>query len=308
MEFGEIENVELRNIWEDEARNFTPWLAENIDKLSKVLGLELDIVQTEYQVGSYFLDILAKDGEDDVIIENQLERTDHKHLGQIITYAAGVGAKFIIWVVASVTEEHTQAINWLNEGMSDKHFFLIRPSVIQIGDSKPALQFIVEAKPLEEIRTAKSITKGELAEWQRFNINFFDSMTEYLENQPEKWNPIKRGTAAAWRQFESTTLNARLCVAFNKREIRVELGPIKYDKDNCDEFLRIAKENSEYIDSVFDTPVTYYEKTDATYRKIYVKRPFDQPAISNVDIKNEIFNWVSTHMTLMQSINEKLYA
>src|SRR5579885_93899 len=108
---------DVRQIWEDEEEDFTPWLAENLDLLNKTLGLNLELQACEQYIGSFRADIVAKDSKTDqyVLIENQLGCTDHKHLGQIITYSAGLKAVTIIWIASLFTEEHKQALEWLNE-------------------------------------------------------------------------------------------------------------------------------------------------------------------------------------------------
>jgi len=128
---GTIEPVNLREVWPDEARDFTPWLAKDVglELLSETLGLQLDLESIEKNVGPYKTDILAKVVDEDededhfIVIENQLAQTDHDHLGKIITYAAGHGAIGVVWIAESFTDEHRQAIDWLNENMTNIDFF-----------------------------------------------------------------------------------------------------------------------------------------------------------------------------------------
>ena len=145
--------VPLREAWKHEAGDFTPWLAEtaNLASLGDALGLgELELVATEHQVGDFKLDILCTDGADQVIIENQLERTNHAHLGQIITYAAGIGAKKIIWVAETFRPEHVAALEFLNQNTTeDLNFFAVEIELWRIGDSPLAPKFEVVVKPNE---------------------------------------------------------------------------------------------------------------------------------------------------------------
>ena len=125
-DLAKIERVELREAWPNEAQNFTPWLAENIAELGEALGMDLELQQVEAPVGGYSLDILATDLNSNrpVIIENQLEATDHTHLGQLLTYAAGFDAGAIVWVTREFRDEHRQALDWLNQRTGeDTQFF-----------------------------------------------------------------------------------------------------------------------------------------------------------------------------------------
>ncbi|MEO0075833.1 MAG: DUF4268 domain-containing protein, partial [candidate division WOR-3 bacterium] len=144
MELGILKTITPRQIWNNEARDFTPWLANNIEKLNKALGLELEVENTEVAVGPYSADILAKDTGTGkyVIVENQLEKTNHDHLGKAITYASVLDASTIIWIATDFTEEHKKALDWLNDHTSDEiSFYGAQEELWQIDDSKPALRF-----------------------------------------------------------------------------------------------------------------------------------------------------------------------
>lgn len=156
---------ELRKTWPDEARDFTPWLAEeeNIAILSDALGLGedgLEVEATEYDVGPFRADILCRLTNRDarVLIENQLEKTDHRHLGQILTYAAGLDAQTVVWIAARFTQEHRAALDWLNEMSSDEHrFFGLEIELWRIGESDIAPRFNVVASPNEWSRVVERV-------------------------------------------------------------------------------------------------------------------------------------------------------
>ena len=155
---GKLKKVPLREIWKNEAKDFTTWLSENIDTLNEALEIILTVVEREKSVGEFSLDIVAEDQDSNiVIIENQLEKTDHTHLGQIVTYLSNLGAKTAIWITSNPREEHIKAVNWLNESTPDDvSFYIVKIEAVKIGDSAPAPLFSVIAEPTE---IAKEIGK-----------------------------------------------------------------------------------------------------------------------------------------------------
>ena len=162
IEFASITEIALREYFPREGNDFTPWLAEKIDLLGEAIGIDLIDAETEVRIGDYRLDIMASDASSDrkVAIENQFESTDHRHLGQLITYMAGIEAKVVVWIAEEFRYEHISAINHLNE-ISDEEiaFFCVRPRLIRIGDSDPSLEFIVVAKPDKWLKDSKSTTE-----------------------------------------------------------------------------------------------------------------------------------------------------
>ena len=165
MAIGRLESVPLRQLWPYEAYDFTTWLAENLDLLGEPLDMELSLLQREATTGTFSADILAEDASGDaVVIENQLEHTDHDHLGKLITYLSNLDAKTAIWVTSEPRPEHEKAIHWLNEMLpADTAFFLVKLEAYRIGDSPPAPLFSVVAGPSLEARQIGS-QKKELAE------------------------------------------------------------------------------------------------------------------------------------------------
>lgn len=158
---GKIERVALREIWKHEAYDFTTWLQDNIDVLNDMLGLSLSNPEREQSAGSFSADLVAEDeGGNAVVIENQLEASDHTHLGKLITYSTAIDAKSAIWIVADPRAEHVKAISWLNE--SSVKFYLVKVEGIKIGDSEPAPLLTLIVGPSDESREI-SETKKEMA-------------------------------------------------------------------------------------------------------------------------------------------------
>lgn len=147
-QLGKIEPVDLRTIWQHEAGDFTPWLAEHLSELGEVLGLDLALDQSEAGVGSFAVDIVADTDSGVVVIENQLEQTDHSHLGQLLTYAAGMDARVLIWITPEFRDEHRAALDWLNHWTADEiELYGVVVRAIRIGNSPPALEFRAVAFP-----------------------------------------------------------------------------------------------------------------------------------------------------------------
>ena len=165
MKLGRLETVDIRKVWPHEQYDFSKWLAaeENIRELGDTLNLSLTDVETEKFVGNYRCDILCKDEITGkmVLIENQLEPTNHDHLGKIITYASGLDAAVIVWIVASARDEHASAIEWLNKHTDDEiSFFLLEVHAYKIGNSDPAPQFTIIEQPNDFVKTVKTIAKS----------------------------------------------------------------------------------------------------------------------------------------------------
>ena len=161
--FGTLVDVEARTAWSHEAHGFTPWLAENLDRLGEAIGVRMELTERESGVGRFVADIVARTVIDDlvVVIENQLERSDHTHLGQIMTYLAGTEARTVVWVAPQFCEEHLSAIRWLNQHSHEEFsFFAVRLRVVRIGDSPLAPLFEVLEKPNAWDRTLQQETRA----------------------------------------------------------------------------------------------------------------------------------------------------
>jgi hypothetical protein len=166
MNIGKLKSVPLREVWKKEDADFSSWLAENLDGLNDAVGLNLEISDTEHKVddSNYKIDILCEDDEgQSVIIENQLEKTDHIHLGQILTYLVNMEAAAVIWIAKEARQEHINVINWLNE-TTDKNFYLVVVEAYRIDNSDPAPFFSVICKPSREVKNLGSDKKVIQAE------------------------------------------------------------------------------------------------------------------------------------------------
>ena len=211
VRLGRIERVPVREVWPNEALDFTRWLAreENLSELGEACSLDLEPVDTESSVGSFSVDIFARETDSNrkVVVENQLEDTDHDHLGKIITYTAGKGADVAIWVVAHARDEHRKAVEWLNEHTDDEcAFFLVEVEVWRIGGSDMAPRFNVVESPNEWVRAERA--KDGLSETDRAKLEYWQLYRERaLENSAfsrvmrrGKRNPSTGPTSALGRR------------------------------------------------------------------------------------------------------------
>ena len=252
MKLGRLEKLDLRTYWRKEDTEFTPWLAreENIQLLSETIGIELEVKSQEKNVGPFRADILCTDTTDDhfVLIENQLERTDHSHLGQLMTYAAGLDVVTVIWIAQRFTEEHRAALDWLNRITDDSiNFFGIEIELYRIDDSIPAPMFNIVSKPndwaksVRKSATSQNITDTKLkqqAYWQALKTFMEDnkSFVKLHSAQPQHWVNAAIGRS-----------NFFLTASVNSREntISIWLNIVGEDaQKHYDKLYELAYENS----------------------------------------------------------------
>jgi len=182
---GTIQSVDIRSVWSSESSDFTPWLAEpaNIALLAETVGLDLEVQAQEKKVGAFRADILCKElgSGVSVLIENQLERSDHGHLGQLLTYAGGLDAATIIWVAPEFCEEHRAALDWLNRINDERfNFFAVRVEVWSISSSLPAPRFTIVAAPNNWKRTVRMASREVEADRPESAQRRFDYWQTFL--------------------------------------------------------------------------------------------------------------------------------
>ena len=192
MELGRLEKIELREIWRHEALDFTRWLAkkENIALLSKEIGIDIEVIETEMSVGRYNVDIFARDIESNkkIVIENQLENTNHDHLGKMLVYAAGLDADIAIWVVKDVNEEHKQAVEWLNDNSFEKiNIFLVKVELWQIDNSPVAPKFQVICEPNNWAKVLKQQSKDNITDLELKQMEYWQGFVDYAKSKDKTY-------------------------------------------------------------------------------------------------------------------------
>lgn len=235
MRLGKIETVDIRTVWRNEAGDFTPWLAqeENLAALGEALHLgELTLQSTELSVGDFSADIVAVDeGGAQVLIENQLEPTDHRHLGQVLTYLAGLGSNeaTVVWVSTRFREEHRAAIDWLNRSTIDGYdFFGVEIEVLRIGGSDPAPRFNVVAMPNDWARQARQAVRRAsseaVSETGALYQEYWLAMREVYEASGEK-HRFPKAWPRQWLPFRIGRTGFQISAVANRtgKTLRVEL-------------------------------------------------------------------------------------
>ena len=303
---GRLSRVDLRDIWKSEASDFTPWLAreKNLAVLAETLGLgsDLELEAEEKAVGPFRADILCRDSRSDawVLIENQLERTDHSHLGQLLTYASGLEAVTIVWVASHFTEEHRSTLDWLNR-ITDKgfHFFGLEVELWQIGDSPPAPKFNIVSKPNDWSRSvaqaARAIDEGGLSETRVMQRDYWEAFHSMLgkaagpvsgnrKPQPDSYMDYPIGRSGFGLQAKMRR---------SKRQVRSSLY---LSGHNAKAFFHLLYEQKDTIEHDFGDPLEWEELPNGGDSRIAIY-------LDDVDPEDEK-DWPRQHKWLAERLNE----
>lgn len=248
MRIGRLSQIDIRELWAHEQHDFSEWLSkeENIELLNDTLELTLTEVSKEVFVGSYRCDLVAKDETTGikVIIENQLEATDHNHLGKIITYASGLDAQVVVWIVKEAREEHRSAIEWLNNNLiKGISFFLLEIQAYKIGDSLPAPKFEVIEKPNDFIQSTRSMGfDGEISQTQSERLYFWTKFNDEIVVNGKPFN-IRKATTDHWYDVALGTSEAHISITLVNKNNSV--GVEVYIYDNKELYDKLFLNNDE---------------------------------------------------------------
>lgn len=304
INLSRLVKVPLRSAWRHEANEFTPWLAQqdHLDELATTLGLsELAFVATEHWVGDFKLDILCTDGEHKVIIENQLAETDHKHLGQILAYAAGVEARTIIWVAETFRPEHAAALQFLNDNtIDDLSFFGVQIELWRIDDSPPAPKFEVIVKPNNWTKTGREQARvaTSASPTQQLQFRFWMALVEHLAKnapqirpqtpRPQNWLITSIGRSGFELNSTANTRTARLSVEL---WLPGEQAKIRFAQ---------LKEQRHLIEQQLGYELDWQELPESKACRITTYRP--DSSIEDENRWEEYLEWLAQRLVMMDKV------
>lgn len=298
---GKLIPVDLREIWMTEDRDFTPWLAQedNLQVLADTIGLELELEAQEKEVGPFRADILCKNVNDDswVLIENQIEKTDHKHLGQLLTYAAGLKAVTIVWVARKFSDEHRAALDWLNEITDDNFkFFGLEVELWKINESPVAPRFNVISQPNNWSKTvsraAQKISDEGNTDTQELQLRYWTKLIEYLDAQGSHLRP-QNPRPRHWQIFTIGRSGVHVSAIQNKREKRLGVELCMTHPDKAKAFFHLLAQDKDAIEREIGSSLEWRENPEKTQAKIILFKKAD-PTIEE--------NWPEQHAWLLKTV------
>ena len=301
---GRLTRVELRDIWSSEASDFTPWLAreQNLSILGEVLGVELELEAQEQAVGPFRADILCKDIGSGawVLVENQLERSDHLHLGQLLTYASGLEAVTIVWIAARFTEEHRSTLDWLNKITDESfRFFALEVELWRIGESPAAPKFNVVSKPNNWSRSVakavRAIDDSNLSSTAVMQRAYWDALHAVLNEVSGPVSGNRKAQPQSWMAYSIGRTRFHICAVMGrpKRRIRSELylaGP------KAKVFFHLLREQKEDIERELKYPLEWEELPAGSDSRI-------STYLYDVDPGDES-DWPSQHQWFASKLND----
>lgn len=300
MELGKMKRInDLRSVWHHEAKDFSIWLAQedNLLQLSDAIGVDIVLEERESPVGNFNVDLYAvEDGTDRrIIIENQLEDTNHDHLGKLITYASGKGAEVIVWIVKRARDEHRQAIEWLNQNTGVKiGFFLVEIELWQINDSAIAPKFNVVERPNDWAKQMKNV--DSLSETKQLQLNFWQQLAETIKSNDsyhKEFSP-RKAQPQHWYNLSIGSSSYHIGLTVNTQKNR--LGAEIYIPDDKEKFS-MFKEHSKDIEDMVGGKVEWREATKAT--RILTLHSYD---ISNEALWEQAIEWLISKAIIFKRI------
>ena len=310
-----LETVNLRTVWADEAQHFTPWLAlsENLARLGEALGLTLEPHGTEQAVGGFSADILCRrlDGGSDeeswVVIENQYGRTNHDHLGKLLTYTAGLKARTVVWIAEEFRDEHRAALDLLNATTTREYaYFGVEVELLKIDDSRPAPRFNIVVQPNDWTKTVQAGTgsRDELSETQEMQLSFWTSFREFMESEstiactqpaPGAYMRHYVGISGIWILSVFSTYNSET-QNFAEGELRVDL---EFGSESAQALFDQLSNAREEIETQAGQGYSWEAPTRGIKRRVSVRR---DAAVRDLDNWHEYQRWLKAEVERMSSV------
>lgn len=289
---GRLEFINPREVWSDEARHFTPWLLENASYLSEVLGLDLELHRSEHPIGPFSLDLFGEDLTHGcpLIVENQLEETDHKHLGQLLTYAAGTDALTVVWVSPKFRNEHRDALAYLNQiSTGEARFFGVELRVAVIGDSDPAPHFTLTAQPSDwRAQVRQQRVAGQSSEKAASYAEFWTELVDRLHERHPGVTTFRATNPYNWLRFSSLRRLAFVAAFGANSEVRCEVYIDVGDADANTRLFNALKEHRSDIESQIGHPLTW----DPIDGKRACRISSSIPGSIHDDDKEPLLDWI----------------
>ncbi|MBL4810471.1 MAG: DUF4268 domain-containing protein [Phycisphaerales bacterium] len=297
-EMGRLERVDLRTIWNSEPGDFTPWLAEesSLKLLGETIGIDLELEAQEKDVGPFRADILCKNtiSNEWVLIENQLEKTDHTHLGQLMTYAAGLNTVTIVWIALRFTDEHRAALDWLNGITEDRFsFFGLEIEAWRIGESPIAPKFSVVCKPNDWTKSVHtSVAGGELTETRQLQQHYWATLSQYLVDSKSAIKSQKAHPNSS-ADFALGRTNLFLRAFANMQAQRISVTVVCNGPDGK-AFFHLLKRDQMAIESELDFQIVWNELPGIDQSRIEIRN-------ENADPRNQD-DWMNQHKWMAERL------
>jgi Domain of unknown function (DUF4268) len=308
MSLGKLERVELRTVWNNEATDFTPWLSkpENLEALSETLGMDLETTGIEQSVGAYRADLLCKDAfsGNAVLIENQLEKTNHSHLGQILTYSAGLSVKTIVWIASRFTDEHRAALDYLNEITEEGYsFFGLEVELWKIGNSAPAPKFNIVSRPNTWAKNVRESNQqnGELSQIKKQQLAYWTAFKEFMDarkstvrcqnGSPQHWVNMSIGKSGFWLTARVNSLKSIIAADF------------RFKTPSSKALFHQFQSDREAIEKEYGGELEWFELPEG--KESYVSVTKDKADFRNENDWDSQFIWLAERLEKLDTVFRK---
>lgn len=295
QQLSRLQPLDPREVWPNEASDYTPWLLANADALSETLGIDIELTANEHPVGSFSLDLIGRDLTNDcvLVVENQLTPTDHTHLGQIVTYSAGTDAATIVWMATAFREEHRQALDWLNDlAEGNARFFGVEIGAVRIAESPPAPLFKVRAQPNDwhsQVATAAKATSRATGKGAYY-LQFWTRFLERVHKEHPGWTSAQKPGEVNWFTMPCPLKGGpAYSIGFAwKGRLRSELYVDYTDPDEVKRVYQGLVEHREAIEAAYGGPLSWEELPNGRASRL---ADYSDGDAANVDSHDDYIDW-----------------